>query len=59
MENNEAVLVSLQGVCKDCGNGTLNNESNPAFDFVYDERTDNDVLVCNSCGSTHLDLAVL
>ena len=50
---------TIQGICKDCGNGTLNNESNPAFDFVYDERTDNDVLVCNSCGSTHLDLAVL
>lgn len=45
-----------QGVCKDCGNGTLNNELNPAFDFVYDERNDVDVLVCINCGSSHVEV---
>ena len=41
----------LQGVCKDCGNGTLNNELNPAFTFGDDDRP-----FCSKCGSTHLDL---
>jgi len=38
------------GVCKDCGNGTLNNETNPAFDV------DGDRVTCNSCGSSHVDV---
>lgn len=42
---------SIQGVCKDCGNGTLNNELNPAFSF-----DDADFPFCSRCGSTHLDL---
>jgi len=42
---------ALQGVCRDCSNGTLNNDLNPAFTFYED-----DVLVCNACGSTHLDI---
>ena len=42
-------VSNSQGVCKDCGNGTLNNETNPAFDYVYDERNDVDVLVCLRC----------
>ena len=41
---------SVQGVCKDCGNGTLNNELNPAFDFNGND------FYCIDCGSTHLDL---
>lgn len=44
----------LQGVCKDCANGTLNNDLNPAFemfDFGVGEN-----LHCMRCGSTHLDL---
>ena len=44
----------IQGVCKDCGNGTLNNELNPAF--AYCERTDINVQYCLACGSTHLDI---
>jgi len=49
---------NLQGVCKDCGNGTLNNKLNPAFDVEgnYDHP---DSVVCNRCGSAHLDLVVL
>jgi Zn finger protein HypA/HybF involved in hydrogenase expression len=40
----------LQGVCKDCGNGTLNNDLHPVF-----EETDNGV-VCILCHSTHVDV---
>jgi hypothetical protein len=41
---------ALQGVCKDCGNGTLNNSLNPAFTL------DEDGWRCNQCYSTHLDI---
>ena len=41
----------LQGVCKDCGNGTLNNDLNTAF-----KCNEDDALVCTNCGGTHLDL---
>lgn len=44
----------LQGVCKDCGNGTLNNELNHAFD-TYDDQG---IVVCVRCGSTHVDVVV-
>jgi len=46
----------IQGICKDCGNGTLNNKLNPAFRF--DEDDDGNIIgfACNRCGSTHLDL---
>ena len=48
---------ALQGVCKDCGNGTLNNDLNPAFEFNGDEDfAGGDTLVCNRCGRTHLDV---
>jgi hypothetical protein len=48
---------ALQGVCKDCGNGTLNNSLNPAFGFNGDEDfAGGDTLVCLVCGSTHLDI---
>jgi hypothetical protein len=41
----------LQGTCKDCGNGTLNNDLNPAF------TTDGtDELHCMQCGSSHVDI---
>jgi hypothetical protein len=48
---------SIQGVCKDCGNGTLNNNLNPAFNLDTDDDCDGfPVPSCNACGSTHLDL---
>jgi hypothetical protein len=49
---------ALQGVCKDCGNGTLNNELNPAFEEIADgnEYKPYNSLVCMRCGSTHLDI---
>lgn len=47
----------LQGVCKDCGNGTLNNNLNPAFELVSDDNADDEASwQCVCCGSTHLDL---
>jgi hypothetical protein len=47
----------IQGVCKDCGNGTLNNDLAPAFVLNGDEGfAGGDVLVCNRCGGTHLDI---
>ena len=42
---------ALQGVCKDCGNGTLNNSISAAFGSYEDGP-----LVCLVCGSTHLDI---
>ena len=48
---------ALQGVCKDCGNGTLNNLLSPAFGYNGDDGfAGGDTLVCLQCGSTHLDL---
>jgi len=48
----------IQGVCKDCGNGTLNNDLVPAFelgeDFDYFP-----IIVCKRCGSQHVDVVVL
>jgi ribosomal protein S27AE len=47
----------LQGVCKDCGNGTLNNELNPAFElFAFDAEGEDEKLYCKRCGSTHVDV---
>lgn len=40
----------LQGTCKDCGNGTLNNNLNPQF--TVDEYT----VYCLRCGSSHVDV---
>lgn len=43
-------MDNLQGVCKDCGNGTLDNELNPAFDVGRG------YVECNRCGSGHVDI---
>lgn len=45
----------LQGVCKDCGNGTLNNITNPAFE-IQDGEYDYLVAHCLHCGSSHVDV---
>jgi hypothetical protein len=39
----------IQGVCKDCHAGTLNNDLNPAFELE-------DYPHCLACGSTHIEL---
>lgn len=46
--------MSLQGVCKDCGSGTLNNDIVRAFG--YRDDGDEAQLVCLYCGSTHVDI---
>lgn len=46
---------TIQGVCKDCGNGTLNNALNPAFD-MSEFSDDNIIAFCLRCGSSHVDL---
>ena len=49
---------ALQGVCKDCGNGTLNNDLNPAFveQADGDENQPYNTYACRACSSTHLDI---
>jgi hypothetical protein len=47
-------LEKLQGVCKDCGNGTCNNDFDPAFELQEDG--DCQYVVCLYCGSTHVDI---
>lgn len=42
------------GICKDCGNGTLDNIINQQFDVV-DDNDGNEVIFCHVCGSTHID----
>jgi ribosomal protein S27AE len=51
-----AKLTVLQGVCKDCGNGTLNNDLNPAFELFNFEDEHGEAWHCMRCSSTHLDL---
>lgn len=48
----------LQGTCKDCGAGTLNNNLNPAFEEQADGNEDQpyNTYACIRCGSTHLDI---
>jgi hypothetical protein len=47
---------ALQGVCRDCGSGTLNNNLNPAFEWLCSDGLDDEELRCTNCGSTHLDI---
>jgi hypothetical protein len=42
--------LDCQGVCKDCGNGTLNNRLNEAFDY------NGNGVYCLDCGSSHVDI---
>lgn len=42
--------LDCQGTCKDCGNGTLNNKLNEAFDY------NGNGIYCLNCGSTHVDI---
>lgn len=49
-ETEEPATVPLQGVCKDCGHGTLNNNLSPAFEEWQG------VIACIDCHSTHVDI---
>ena len=46
----------VQGICKECGNGTLNNDLNPAFDVEFNDDGDFLTVECNKCGSEHVDI---
>jgi hypothetical protein len=46
-------VLSGSAVCKDCGNGTLNNKLNERF--VESEDLGYPVVVCAICGSSHID----
>jgi hypothetical protein len=52
-EDEQDSRLDCQGVCKDCGNGTLNNKTHEAFDY-----TGNGVY-CLNCGSTHVDIITI
>ena len=54
IKEQEGYDTLIQGVCKDCGNGTLNNATNPAF--AFSEGTDMDILYCLRCNSMHIDI---
>jgi hypothetical protein len=47
--------VKGYGVCKDCGNGTLDNVINQQFDAIFDFESGDEVICCSECGSTHID----
>ena len=49
-------VSNSQGVCKDCGNGTLNNETNPAFELLASDGYDDEELRCIECGSIHVEV---
>ena len=60
-QTSEHFNPTLAGVCKDCGNGTLNNNAAPAFRELqgYDEYEDQVFVICLACGSHHVDVVTL
>jgi hypothetical protein len=55
----ETIQDQLQGVCKECGAGTLNNRLNPVFEFEDDGEGDGGQVTCIKCHSRHVDVVVL
>jgi len=49
-------MKNLQGVCKECGAGTLNNNLNPAFEMEDDGEGDGEQATCKFCHSRHVDV---
>ena len=48
-------MPRVSGVCKDCGNGSMDNNLN--YQFEISELEDGSVIGnCRQCGSSHLDL---
>ena len=48
-------MLKGQAICKDCGNGTLNNELNEQFVICDFNDDGNEVAVCRQCGGSHID----
>ncbi|MGA9670940.1 MAG: hypothetical protein WBQ94_17150 [Terracidiphilus sp.] len=57
----ETDIDKFAAICKDCGNGTLNNAAIPTFRILggFDEFEDETYVQCKCCGSTHVDVVVL
>lgn len=52
---------SFAAICKECGNGTLNNAATNSFKILegYDQFEDQSFVVCRTCSSTHVDVVEL
>jgi hypothetical protein len=52
---------SFAAICKECGNGTLNNAATDSFKLLegYGSFEDESYIVCRVCGSHHVDVEVL
>ena len=52
---------AFAAICKDCGNGTLNNAATYSFRILggFDEFEDEEYIACKACGSTHVDVVEL
>ena len=48
-------MLKGSGICKDCGNGTLNNEINEQFILEESDFNDEQFVVCKRCLSDHID----
>jgi ribosomal protein L32 len=48
-------MLNGSAICKDCGNGTMNNRINTRFGLADGLENESEVAVCLSCGSTHID----
>jgi hypothetical protein len=47
-------MLNGYAVCKNCGNGTMNNRINEQFVLTTDHN-DNEVVMCSVCGTSHID----
>lgn len=49
---------SFAAICKECGNGTLNNAATNSFKILqgYGSFEDQSFVVCRVCGSHHVDV---
>jgi len=46
--------MNIIAICKDCGNGTLNGETNPQFELA--EIHGYETVVCLRCNRSHVDV---
>lgn len=59
--NLETPELNFAAICRECGNGTLNNRVIPNFLVVtgYDQYEGMEYIVCKVCDSTHVNVEVL
>jgi hypothetical protein len=51
-------MYNITGVCKDCGAGTLNGNTNPQFELISADDEGDEIILCKSCHSRHVDVTV-